>query len=414
MKQLMEKSQDKFEIKKFLHSLLTSRKEEIESWFEEKYSSTPRLFYSSVDVRHSGYKLAPVDTNLFPAGFNLLTESQQQNATKQAKLYFEKHFPSAKKLLLITESHTRNKYYLQNVYSIKAIMEKAGMEVRLSRFDITTDEEHKTADGQKITYDPLSRNGNFLTLNGFTPDIILVNNDMTGGVPDILKNIEQPIFPPIGMGWYRRKKTGHFESYGIVARDFGRKFDVDPWLVSTLFTRCGNINFRTKEGLECVTYNATELLKKIKIKYEQYEIAEDPYIFIKANSGTYGMGIMVVKDPSEIEEINKKERHSLSNIKEGVENSEVIIQEGIPTIDTLNGMTAEPLIYLVNSEPVGCTYRLNSNQDKFGNLNSKGMSFSNFECEEKQSEIDCPVQGFIARLASLAAARECYEINWDI
>ncbi len=410
----IEKQQEKFEIKPFLHNILISRKDDIEAWFDEKYGSTPKLFYSSVDVRHSGYKLAPVDTNLFPAGFNLLTEHQRQNASDQATLYFKKNFPAAKKLLLITESHTRNKYYLQNVYSIKNIMENAGMEVRLSRFDITTDEEHETAEGQKIIYNPLSRNGDKLILGDFTPDIILVNNDMTGGIPEILNNIKQPAFPPLDMGWHRRRKTGHFESYGIVARDFGRKFEIDPWLISTLFTRCGNINFRTKEGLECVTYNASEILKKIKIKYDQYEIDEEPYIFVKANSGTYGMGIMVVKDPAEIEEINKKERHSLSNIKEGVENSEVIIQEGIPTIDTLNGFTAEPLMYLVNSAPVGCTYRINSNQDKFGNLNSKGMTFQNSECEEKQSAIDCPVQGFIARLASLAAARECYEINWDI
>ena len=60
------------------------------------------------------------------------------------------------------------------------------MEVRLSRFDITTDEDHETAEGQKITYNPLSRDGAKLTLGDFTPDIILVNNDMTGGIPEIL------------------------------------------------------------------------------------------------------------------------------------------------------------------------------------------------------------------------------------
>ena len=89
-------------------------------------------------------------------------------------------------------------------------------------------------------------------------------------------------------------------------------------------------------------------------------------------------------------------------IKEGVENSEVVIQEGIVTIDQHNGRPAEPMIYLVNANPVGCTYRVNNNQDKFGNLNSSGMEFVQLDAVETESELSCPVQGLIARLASLA------------
>jgi len=38
-------------------------------------------FYSSVDLRNSGFKLALVDTNLFPAGFNNPTPVFETEAT---------------------------------------------------------------------------------------------------------------------------------------------------------------------------------------------------------------------------------------------------------------------------------------------------------------------------------------------
>lgn len=44
----------------------------IETWFREQWLKITPPFYTSVDLRNSGFKLAPVDTNLFPAGFNNL------------------------------------------------------------------------------------------------------------------------------------------------------------------------------------------------------------------------------------------------------------------------------------------------------------------------------------------------------
>ncbi|MBD3727807.1 MAG: glutamate--cysteine ligase, partial [Moraxella osloensis] len=51
---------------------LLANKAIIESWFRCQFRSTPAPFYASVDLRNAGFKLAPVDTNLFPAGFNNL------------------------------------------------------------------------------------------------------------------------------------------------------------------------------------------------------------------------------------------------------------------------------------------------------------------------------------------------------
>ena len=45
----------------------------IERWFRLEWMEHTPPFYSSVDIRNAGFKLAPVDTNLFPRGWNNLT-----------------------------------------------------------------------------------------------------------------------------------------------------------------------------------------------------------------------------------------------------------------------------------------------------------------------------------------------------
>jgi glutamate--cysteine ligase len=402
-------------VKKILSEKFQAKNEEINNFFAEKYSLTKPLFYSSVDIRHSGNKIVPVDTNLFPAGFNLLSENQANKATDEVKKYLDTYYQGKNKIIIIAEAHDRNKFYLQNLKTIKNIVEKTGAEVNLARLDIENEIELETADGSFIKILPITRNNeNKLSTPNFTADLIISNNDFSSGSPDILKKLSQPIFPPVGMGWYRRRKTSHFDTYEILAREFCRKIDVDLFHITALFRKCGKVNFKSKDGLDCVSENVNEILRRLKAKYREYKIEQEPYVFIKANSGTYGMGIMVVKSAAEVLEINKKERHSMNNIKEGVENTEVVIQEGVPTIDEYEGKPAEPMAYLVNGNVISCNYRINSNQDAYGNLNSKGMSFVNFECTEENRGLVCPVEAVIARLASLAGSQECYEINWEI
>ena len=45
----------------------------IERWFRLEWMEHTPPFYTSVDVRNAGFKLAPVNTNLFPGGWNHLT-----------------------------------------------------------------------------------------------------------------------------------------------------------------------------------------------------------------------------------------------------------------------------------------------------------------------------------------------------
>ena len=58
-----------------LENLIIRNSCEIEQWFRMKWQDYSAPFYSSIDLRNSGFKIAPVDTNLFPAGFRLYSVS---------------------------------------------------------------------------------------------------------------------------------------------------------------------------------------------------------------------------------------------------------------------------------------------------------------------------------------------------
>ena len=56
----------------------------IERWFRLEWMEHTPPLYTSVDVRNAGFKLAPVDTNLFPGGWNNLTEEMLPPAVQAA------------------------------------------------------------------------------------------------------------------------------------------------------------------------------------------------------------------------------------------------------------------------------------------------------------------------------------------
>lgn len=69
-----------------LESHLLERQADVECWLREQWLKTPAPFYASVDLRNSGFKLAPVDTNLFPAGFNNLNPAFMLYVSKRHRL----------------------------------------------------------------------------------------------------------------------------------------------------------------------------------------------------------------------------------------------------------------------------------------------------------------------------------------
>ncbi len=104
----------------------------IDNWFEEKFNNLTLPFYSSIDLRNSHYKIAAVDANLFPAGFNNLSEESQKTASQLIKDYFAQY--QYKKALIIPENYTRNKMYIENVFAIEKILQLAGFETKIGLF----------------------------------------------------------------------------------------------------------------------------------------------------------------------------------------------------------------------------------------------------------------------------------------
>ena len=110
---------------------LLARQAAIEAWFRSQWLETPAPFYCSVDLRNAGFKLAPVDTNLFPAGFNNLNAAFMPLCIQAIQSAVERVCPTAARVLLIPENHTRNMYYLESVATLRDILVKAGFDVRI-------------------------------------------------------------------------------------------------------------------------------------------------------------------------------------------------------------------------------------------------------------------------------------------
>ncbi len=126
--------------------------------------------------------------------------------------------------------------------------------------------------------------------------MVLLNNDLSAGVPDILKNLEQNVLPPLEAGWTTRRKSHHFAAYDRVADEFAKLLNIDPWLINPYFAVCGEIDFHARTGEDCLAAQVDSVLQKIRVKYAEYGVKDDPFVIVKADAGTYGMGIMTVKD----------------------------------------------------------------------------------------------------------------------
>lgn len=339
-----------------LHSEIIKNHMKIEAWFRNQWVKYPAPFYSSIDIRNSGYKIAPIDTNLFPAGFNNLDKDLEFLYISAAQHAFERLSPNLTKILIISENHTRNKFYNSSIDALCNILCKSGYEVK-----VATLLNMETGDGLNPL---LTQEGNSLRYENFIPDAILLNNDLSTGIPDILNNINQPILPDKNLGWTNRSKTIHFEYYSNVVNNFSHMLEIDSWLLEPLFRNCGEIDFKTKQGEDCLIHHASRLFELIKNKYDQYKITEEPYIMIKADSGTYGMGIMQVRNIKELTNLNRKQRTKMSKTKGGNKLDRVILQEGIYSNENMKqaNQVAEPVIYAFGSNLVGGFYRLHEDK----------------------------------------------------
>ncbi len=392
----------------------------IEGWFRKQWLLTPPCITSSVDLRHAGFKIAPVDTNLFPAGFNNLNLDFMPLCIQAAQAVLMSYKPDCIRILLLPENHTRNQFYLASLSRLREILIKAGFVVRIGSLDptLTSPREVSLENGERLCFEPLVQQEGQIGLHDFQPCLILLNNDLSTGIPEILQASKQKIIPSTELGWTSRFKSTHFKHYADIAAEVSSLIGIEPWRINPLYKVEDDVDFMTKEGLDRIATTVDCLLAEITEQYKRYDIQEKPFVVVKSDNGTYGMGVMMVQEAAEIQSLNRKQRTKMSSGKGSQTVTRVIIQEGVLSLEKMpDGAVAEPVIYMLGQYVIGGFYRVHESRGPTENLNAPGMHFEPLAfaraCNMPREDLDCEespnrfyVYGVIARFAALAAARE--------
>lgn len=403
-----------------LEEVILSQVSVIEAWFREEWRKTPPPFTSSVDLRHGGFKLAPVDTNLFPAGFNNLNRDLMPLCVQAVQAELMRYLPGCKHILIVPESHTRNPFYLQSLAILRDIFMQGGFVVRIGSLDpdLQTALELPVEEAEPLLIEPLVREGDVLCVGGVQADIVVLNNDLSTGIPPILAHLQQDIVPTQKLGWSSRLKSNHFHFYQEVACAFSQLIGLDPWFFDPMFVAVDNVDFMAQQGIEALAQAVDNLLTKIHNKYQSLGIHQTPFVAVKADSGTYGMGVMMVREGAELLRLNRKQRTRMAATKGSRKVTRFLIQEGVYSVERMpDQAVAEPVVYMIGAFVVGGFYRVHQGRGEDQNLNAPGMHFEPLAfakaCNVPRKNVSCHaafnrfyVYGVIARLAALAAARE--------
>lgn len=336
----------------------------IERWFRLEWQEHTPPFYCSVDLRNAGFKLAPVDSNLFPGGFNNLSQEMLPLAVQASMAAIEKYCPDAKNLLLIPEENTRNPFYLQNIARQMQILRQSGLNVRLGSLDETLKQPTpiELPDGSTLMLEPLERssNGRRLGLKNFDPCTVVLNNDLATGVPSILENLnEQTLLPPLHAGWAVRRKSTHMSAYDEVVKRFAKMVDIDAWLLNPIYLKCAGVSAGEAATEASLMAAVDSVLAKIRKKYKEYGIKDKPFAVIKADADNVGVDLMMVKHSSELPALLRQQTE--------VKNIDLIVQEGIYSFEQINQSLAEPVVYMIDRYVIGGYYRVHEQQAAVAN-----------------------------------------------
>ena len=399
----------------------------IHCWLQKYEKANELPLYSSVDIRNAGFKMAVVDTNLFPAGFNNLCEHGLHDSIEFFREAILRRVFHCKDILIIAEEHTRNVWYLENVRILQKIIQDAGFNVKIATF-LTVQpsfcQNAHAVDLKTATGFPVKINCFKKLLNSFEKgeenfDLIIMNNDLTMGIPDVLKDSKIPVYPSIQAGWHARSKSHHFSITDELIQELTAIIGIDPWLLSTQYSVVSDIDINQDDDRSRLMDAAGDLFSCVKSKYQEHHIDEKPYIFMKSDSGTYGMGVMPIEDPQDILSLNRRNRNKLYKGKGSRVIDRFLLQEGVPTIYNIEHEVSEVCMYQIENNLIGGFYRSHSAKGERENLNAKGMVFKKM-CPHLKRYGDCGVHHdvnvfdiyrILGRIAAIAAHREIIQLE---
>jgi glutamate--cysteine ligase len=365
--------------------------------------------YTSIDLRDSGSRLVAVDVNLFPAGFNNLSAAAIEKGVSEFRSFLETKLPekSSWKLGLVPESHTNNEGYLYHLLTLKALLEKAGAELRLAWSGMPIPKPWELKFNQNsLLYHPLSSVADW-------SDAMILNHDLSGGPLEALKDYQKPIFPNPELGWYKRKKSEHFDIALKVLKNISAKvpqLDIHDFIADS--KAVSNLDFSKKQDVERLMAEASDFLEKIKQIKSISEKTEKPFVYIKNDSGTYGLGIWSFSTLDELKDATKALQKTFARGKQGTQVRRVILQEGISTrliVSEGDHVEFEPVVYSVNGNKIGSFFRYSySAKGALGesNLNRPGSWFEESSRYPNDHHQMRGLYTFVALLHSVSAALE--------
>ena len=384
---------------------LEDNREKIRLWMEKKRTEVPIPIYGSVDIRDAGWKVAVVDANHFPAGFNNISTEDEPHLAALLKNHINRKHEGCTWVHLYPESHTRNPGYVENVATIKRLIKLAGFRCTVGSPEL---EEHGSLDGISgpLRLDEVEVDGEQLLVEGERPCLVLLNNDLTEGMVAGLG--AHQVSPPPHMGWQRRRKSEHYRCLQNYVDEIAEILEIDSWHLITSWFVSEDKCLEKETCRQILASEVDEFLARISVKYDSLGIEREPVAFIKNDRGTYGLGIMAVTSGEELLNLSNRKFKRLMYSKGGVDVENFLIQEGIPTsMNTDDGSPVEPVVYLVDGEAASWFYRINSKKGEMENLNSPSAEFKPYSEVGKQfGEHAHGWHALIAELSMLAMGAE--------
>ena len=328
-----------------LEQKIVDKESEITAWFANKRAELEMPIYGSVDIRDANWKVAVVDANQYPAGFNNLQDGD-------IGIHFRAAIGDVRHVHIWPEAHTRNPAYDAHLSSLSAILEGEGYAVTIGILEHT--------EGQPVN------------IGGTIPDLILLNNDLTDGP---LPDLGVPILPSPKMGWYQRRKSSHFKAIQPLVEEISEILKIDPWLLSTQWFVSEGKCLDKDTCRTLLAAEADEFLANLQLKYDEYGISGTPTLFVKNDAGTFGLGIIEITSGEELLELSNRKLGKLTYGKGGAEAEDFLLQEGVPSALSWNQMVIEPVAYCANGRVGGWFYRANAKKGEMANLNSPSSVF---------------------------------------
>jgi glutamate--cysteine ligase len=402
-------------VREHLHSQICKNFPELNKWFQSQTRQLAYPIYSSYDIRDSGYKITNVDANIYPAGFNNICPADKETSIDLFKKYIEVHYSkNIKKILLITEEHTKHPYYLENVGTISELLTQAGFQVRLAFPNRLTEVlTMESVTGRKLQFG----NGfeDSAWVKEFAPDLVICNNDFSLALEEWGKQSTIPMNPPRELGWYQRKKSRYFVNYNELVNQFSQIIQVDPFLLRVETQEFPEFDINSDTSRDHLSAQVDAFLINLKRKYREQKISQEPFCFVKNNAGTYGLGVMKVNSAAEIKEWTYNARKKMKAAKGGKSIEAVIIQEGVPSIVTADKASAEPVIYMIGCDLAGGFLRTHAEKSATESLNSPGAVYKRLCVTDLFNDrMNCPrenVYGWSAKLGLLAIGLEAQQMN---